>query len=96
MEAVPERPAVCADLVGALVAVRWRVVGWCVGRVTRFYAKARTKARLNVEVGYEDGNSGHRFRDVGEGDPGEGGHYFAHDGSAPFGSWVALRERGDA
>ena len=90
-EVAPERPNVDASLVGTLVAVKWRVVGWCVGRVTKFHAKPRLKARLNVEVEYDDGSSGHRFRDECE-HAADGGHYATADG-APFGSWVALRQR---
>jgi hypothetical protein len=93
MELVHERPAVDATLVGTVVAVKWTVVGWCVGRVTKVYAKPRGKTRLNVEVGYEDSASAHRFRDVGEGDEKDGGHYATVSGAA-CGSWVALRHRG--
>ena len=95
MELVPERPAVDATLLGKVVAVKWTVVGWCIGRVTKVYGKTRGPNRLNVEpeVGYEDSESAHRFRDVGEGDEKDGGHYATVNGAA-CGSWVALRHCG--
>lgn len=92
LEVVAEQRAVDAALVGKMVAVKWCLAGWCVGTITKFYAKPRTKVQLNVEVSYEDEASGHRFRRAGDGDPKEGGHYAQGD-DAPYGSWVLLRER---
>ena len=45
MEVVRERPDVGAALVGKVVVVKWRVVVWCIGTITKFYPKPRTKAK---------------------------------------------------
>jgi len=52
--AVKEQPptALNSSLKGCSIAMRWKVAGWCVAKLTRYYSRPKTKLQFNYETRY--------------------------------------------